>query len=119
MYPHATVESAVTDALRLSKGMSYKNALAGLALGDGKTTIIADSRSANKLKLLSAFARHIQTLNGRYWTAIDAGVGVGDIAYMSRDTDFTFTLVDEASGRLNPAVFTALDGHVSIEATVR
>ena len=119
MYPYATVEDAVTDVLRLSKGMSYKNALAGLALGGGKAVIIADSRGANKSELLSAFARHVQTLNGRYWTAIDVGVGVGDVAHMSRDTDFTFTLVDEAAGRLNPAVFTALGGYVSIEATVR
>ena len=118
MYPYATIEEAVTDVLRLSKGMSYKNALAGLKLGGGKAVVIADSRAANKPLLLSAFARHVQALNGRYWTAIDVGVGVDDVAHMSRDTDFTFTLVDERAGRLNPAVFTALGGYVSIEATV-
>lgn len=119
MYPYATADHALTDVLRLSKGMSYKNALAGLKLGGGKAVIIADSKSAQKPQLLSAFAKHVQTLNGRYWTAIDVGVGVDDVARMSRDTDFTFTLVDERAGRLNPAVFTALGGFVSIEATVR
>ena len=119
MYPYATIEDAVTDVLRLSKGMSYKNALAGLELGGGKAVIIADSRGDRKPELLSAFAKHVQALGGRYWTAIDVGDGVDDVAHMSRDTDFTFTLVDEGAGRLNPAVFTALGGYVSIEATVR
>ncbi len=119
MYPYATIEDAVTDVLRLSKGMSYKNALAGLALGGGKAVVIADSRAPNKPKLLAAFAKQVQTLNGRYWTAIDVGVGVEDVAGMARDTDFAFTLVDERAGRHNPAVFTALGGFVSIEATVR
>ena len=118
MYPYKTLEDALTDALRLSRGMSYKNALAGLKLGGGKAVVIADSRAAAKPQLLSAFAKHVQTLGGRYWTAIDVGVGVEDVAHMGRDTDFVFTLVDERSGRLNPAVFTALGGFVSIEATV-
>lgn len=119
MYPYKTLEAALTDVLRLSRGMSYKNALAGLKLGGGKAVVIADSNAANKPKKLSAFAKHVQTLAGRYWTAIDVGVGVEDVAHMARDTDFAFTLVDERSGRLNPAVFTALGGFVSLEATVK
>ena len=118
MYPYASFEDALTDALRLSRGMSYKNALAGLRLGGGKAVVIADSRAPTKPQLLSSFARHVQSLAGRYWTAIDVGVGVDDVAHMARDTDFVFTLVDEESGRLNPAVFTALGGYVSIEATI-
>ncbi|MEM8974420.1 MAG: Glu/Leu/Phe/Val dehydrogenase dimerization domain-containing protein, partial [Pseudomonadota bacterium] len=85
MYPYASIEDAVTDVLRLSQGMSYKNALAGLKLGGGKSVIIADSRDAQKPRLLSAFAKHVQALNGRYWTAIDVGVGVDDVAHMSRE----------------------------------
>lgn len=119
MYPYKTLDDALTDVLRLSRGMSYKNALAGLALGGGKAVVIADSRAANKPKLLTAFAKHVQTLGGRYWTAIDVGVGVDDVAHIARDTDYAFCLVDERSGRLNPAVFTALGGFVSIQATVR
>lgn len=119
MYPYATLESALTDVLRLSRGMSYENALAGLKLGGGKAVVIADSNAADKSKRLSAFAKHVQLLAGRYWTAIDVGVGVEDVAHMARDTDYAFTLVDERSGRLNPAVFTALGGYVAIEATVR
>lgn len=116
MYPYATVDDALVDVLRLSRGMSYKNALAGLALGGGKAVIIADPHAPAKPKLLRAFARHVQTLNGRYWTAIDVGVGVEDVALIARDTDYAFCLVDERAGRLNPAVFTALGGFVSLHA---
>jgi leucine dehydrogenase len=117
MYPYKTPDDALSDVLRLSRGMSYKNALAGLALGGGKAVIIADPSAANKPRLLTAFAKHIQTINGRYWTAIDVGVGVEDVAHMSRTTDFVFCLTDERAGRLNPAVFTALGGFVSLKAT--
>jgi len=117
MYPYKTSDDALADVLRLSRGMSYKNALAGLALGGGKSVIIADPHAGNKPRLLTAFAKHIQTLNGRYWTAIDVGVGVEDVAHMARDTDFVFCLTDERAGRLNPAVFTALGGFVSLRAT--
>ena len=119
MYPYNSLEHALTDVLRLSRGMSYKNALAGLKLGGGKAVIVADPHGPNKPKLLSAFAKHVQTLGGRYWTAIDVGVGVDDVAFMGRNTDYVFTLVDERSGRQNPAVFTALGGFVSIESTVQ
>ena len=117
MYPYATPDDALRDVLRLSRGMSYKNALAGLALGGGKAVIIADPRAGNKQPLLSAFAKQVQKLNGRYWTAIDVGVGVEDIAIMARDTDYVFCLTDERAGRLNPAVFTALGGFVALKAT--
>ena len=116
MYPYPTTEDALTDVLRLSRGMSYKNALAGLKLGGGKAVIIADPRGGRKQPLLTAFAKQLETLNGRYWTAIDVGVGVEDVALMSRDTRFVFCIVDERSGRRNPAVFTALGGFVAIEA---
>ncbi len=119
MYPYRTTQDALTDVLRLSRGMTYKNALAGLKLGGGKAVVIADSRGSDKARLLSAFAKHVQALAGRYWTAIDVGVGVRDVAHMSKKTDYTFTRVDRKAGRLNPAVFTALGGFVSIEATVR
>ena len=119
LYPYATLDDALKDVLRLSRGMSYKNALAGLKLGGGKAVVIGDPRGPGKARLLTAFARHVQTLAGRYWTAIDVGVGVRDVAHMAKTTDFAFTLVNTKAGRLNPAVFTALGGYVSIEATVR
>ncbi|MEL6280838.1 MAG: Glu/Leu/Phe/Val dehydrogenase dimerization domain-containing protein, partial [Pseudomonadota bacterium] len=119
MYPYANAEAALTDALRLSQGMTYKNALAGLALGGGKAVIIADPAAANKDEVLRAFAFHVQSLGGRYWTAIDVGVGARDVATMGEVTDYVFTLVDESKGRPDTAVFTALGGFVGLEATAR
>jgi len=74
MHPYASTDDALTDVLRLSKGMSYKNAIAGLPLGGGKSVIIADPKRTDKAELLRAFSHHIQKLNGQYWTAIDVGV---------------------------------------------
>ncbi len=119
MYPYKTLDGALTDVLRLARGMSYKNALAGLQLGGGKAVIISEPGTPQKPQLLTAFAKHVQTLGGRYWTAIDVGVGVADVAHMARHCDYMFTLVDERRGRRNPAVFTALGGFVAIEATVQ
>lgn len=69
MMPYASVDEALTDVLRLSKGMTYKSALAGLPLGGGKSVIIADPASPQKADVLRAFGRHVQALGGRYWTA--------------------------------------------------
>ena len=72
MHPYASEEDALTDVLRLSRGMSYKNAMANLPLGGGKCVIIADPSRPDKAELLRAFSRHVQALGGRYWTAMSA-----------------------------------------------
>ena len=64
MYPYASEGDALADALRLSKGMTYKNAVAGLPLGGGKCVIIADPANPKKPELLRAFAQHVQSLQG-------------------------------------------------------
>src|ERR1051326_5725528 len=66
-------EEALTDALRLSQGMTYKTALAGLPLGGGKSIIIGDHSTLNRTALLCAHGRLVDTLNGRYVTAEDVG----------------------------------------------
>ncbi len=119
MYPYATIDVALTDALRLSKGMSYKNALAGLPLGGGKSVIIADPSAPDKAESLRAFAAHVQSLSGRYWTAIDIGVGADDIAVMGQKTEFVFSGVNERNGREDTAMATAHGGFVAIKAAVR
>ena len=75
MFNYETPGDALTDALRLSRGMSYKNSLAGLPLGGGKAVILADPRAPGKAERLAAFADFVQGLRGDYWTAIDVGVG--------------------------------------------
>ncbi len=88
MHPYESADEALTDVLRLSKGMSYKNAIAGLPLGGGKSVIIADPKRDDKAELLRAFSRHVQTLNGQYWTAIDVGVSPKDADILAENSDF-------------------------------
>lgn len=119
MFPYESTEAALTDALRLSRGMSYKNALAGLPLGGGKSVIIGNPRSADKPEILRAFGRHINSLQGRYWSAIDVGISAADVAIMNEETRYVFSLVDPAKGRQDTALSTALGGFVSIKACVK
>jgi len=119
MHPYATAADALTDVLRLSKGMSYKNALANLPLGGGKSVIIADPAGANKADLLRAFSHHVQTLNGRYWTAIDIGVGPADADILAESCDFIFARASQYEEGFNPSLFTALGGFTGIRAVAK
>jgi len=116
MQPYGSEADALTDVLRLSKGMSYKNAVAGLPLGGGKCVIIADPASAEKAKLLRAFARHVQALAGHFWTAIDVGVGPQDADVLAERCDYIFARASQYSQEFNPSSYTALGGFVGIGA---
>ena len=116
MHPYATEQEALTDVLRLSRGMTYKNAGAGLPLGGGKCVIIADPDDPNKPTLLRAFAHHVQALQGRYWTAIDIGVGPEDADILAENCDFIFARASQYEVGFNPSNFTALGGFVGIKA---
>jgi leucine dehydrogenase len=119
VYPYATLDDALTDVLRLSRGMSYKNALADLPLGGGKGVIVADASDPNKAELLRAFARHVQSLGGRYWTAIDVGIGPADADILAEECDYVFTRASQYPDGFNPAHFTALGGFVGIRAVAK
>lgn len=97
MWPYASEAAALEDVLRLSKGMTYKAAVAGLNLGGGKAVIIGDPKRDKNEKLFRAFGRHIQGLGGRYITAEDVGICVRDMEWVRMETDFV-TGVDEAAG---------------------
>lgn len=116
MHPYSTEEDALTDVLRLSKGMTYKNAIAGLPLGGGKCVIIANPTDPRKPEMLRAFAEHVQTLNGRYWTAIDVGVGPEDADILAERCDYIFARASQYEEGFNPSAFTALGGFVGIRA---
>src|SRR5512137_454235 len=79
MWPYATTAEAVADVLRLSRGMSYKNAMANLAFGGGKAVIIADARKSKSPELFEAFGRFVDSLGGRYVTAEDVGTTTADM----------------------------------------
>ncbi|MCY0900364.1 MAG: leucine dehydrogenase [Firmicutes bacterium] len=102
MWPYASEEDAITDALRLSRGMTYKNAAMGLDLGGGKSVIWADSRVDKNEALLRAFGRLIESLQGRYLTAEDVGMTAADMAVVARETRFVGGL-QETSGDPSPA----------------
>jgi leucine dehydrogenase len=116
MYPYASADDALTDVLRLSRGMSYKNALADLPLGGGKCVIIADPARPDKAAVLRAFSRHVQALGGRYWTAIDIGVGPRDADILAESCDYIFARASQYPDGFDPSLFTALGGFVGIRA---
>jgi len=116
MYPYETYDDALTDVLRLSEGMSYKNAIAGLPLGGGKCVIIADPNTPNKKQLLRAFSKHVQHLNGRYWTAIDVGVGPEDADVLAENCDYIFARASQYPTGFNPSLFTAFGGFTGVRA---
>ena len=85
-WQYATDEEAITDALRLSRGMTYKNAVAGLHLGGGKSIIIGDNKTKNREKIFRAHGRFVETLGGRYITAEDVGTNTKDMSYVQLET---------------------------------
>jgi leucine dehydrogenase len=119
MFPYESTDAALKDVLRLSKGMSYKNAIAGLPLGGGKCVIIADPSRPDKADLLRAFSKHVQSLGGRYWTAIDVGVGPKDADILAENCDYIFARASQYPEGFNPSKFTALGGFTGIRAVVK
>ena len=104
MWNYASSTEALEDVLRLSRGMSYKNAVADLEMGGGKSVIIGDSRTQKTPELFRAFGRAVDTLGGIYYAAEDVGVSVADIAEARKVTPYVLGLNDgpEASGDPSP-----------------
>ena len=111
---------AVTDALRLSRGMSYKNAMAGLPLGGGKGVILADRAGTKTASLLEAFGRSVESLGGRYVTAEDVGISTDDMVAISKATKFVSGLpVAQGSAGGDPGPFTAYGVFLGVKAAVK
>ena len=106
-HPYATEEEAVQDALNLARGMSYKNALAGLDLGGGKAVIIGDPATVKTEALLRAYGRFVQSLGGRYVTACDVGTYVADMDVVARECDYVTGRSPEYGGAGDSSVLTA------------
>jgi len=104
MWNYGTATEALEDVLRLSRGMSYKNAVADLEMGGGKSVIIGDSRTQKSPELFQAFGRCLDRLGGYYYAADDVGVSVADMAEARKVTPFVLGLNDgpEASGDPSP-----------------
>lgn len=111
---------ALTDALRLSRGMSYKNAMAGLPLGGGKAVVMIDPAQPKTPQMLAAFGRVVDSLQGQYITAEDVGATVADMEIVASQTRYVSGLPRTAvSSDGNPSPKTALGVYLGIKAAVK
>ena len=106
-YPYASEEDALADVLDLSRGMAYKNALAGLDLGGGKAVIWGDPEQIKSEALLRAYGRFVESLGGRYYTACDVGTYVADMDVVARETRYVTGRSVEHGGAGDSSILTA------------
>ncbi len=106
-YPYGSEDAAVQDVLNLSRGMTYKAALAGLDLGGGKAVILGDPERLKSEPLLRAYGQFVQSLGGRYITACDVGTYVEDMDVIARECDFVCGRSVENGGSGDSSVLTA------------
>ncbi|CAM3226211.1 Leucine dehydrogenase [Sphingomonas antarctica] len=117
---YADKGDAITDVLRLSRGMSYKNAMAGLPMGGGKAVILADANNTKTPDMIAAFGRAIDSLGGRYITAEDVGISTDDMVAVRKETKFVSGLPvagGEAGG--DPGPYTAMGVYLGVKAAAR
>jgi leucine dehydrogenase len=113
---YGSTDEAITDALRLARGMTYKSAVAGINLGGGKSVIIGDNKRSDREALFRAHGRFIETLNGRYITAEDIGTSPADMEYIKLETDHVAGLLG-LSG--DPSPVTAYGVYVGMKAAAK
>lgn len=116
IYPYASFDDALFDVLRLSKGMTFKSALAESGLGGGKSVIIADPKTEKTPEMLRSFGRAVESFGGRYICAEDYGCTTDDVRIIREETKYVVGLDHEKSSG-NPAPFTAWGVFRGIEAT--
>jgi leucine dehydrogenase len=117
---YAKDDDALTDALRLSRGMSYKNAMAGLPLGGGKSVLLAPADRTKSTDMLHAFGKAVDGLGGRYVTAEDVGINVADMIEVARSTKYVAGLPNSAGDvGGDPGPHTSLGVFLGIKAAVK
>ncbi len=124
MYPYSSEEDAVKDVLRLSRGMTYKSALAGLPMGGGKSVIIGNPATDKSEALFRAMGRFVNSLSGQYVMAQDSGTSVADLQAAAKETSYVAgieeTVDDQGNIRDgNPSPATAFGVFVGIQAAVK
>ena len=124
MFPYASDEEALRDVLRLSRGMTYKSALANLDLGGGKSVIIGDPRKQKSEALLEAMGKHLEGLGGQYIAAEDSGTSVPDLKVMGRHTKHVAGIVERTAfdgqpSNGDPSPTTAYGTFVGLKAAVK
>ena len=119
MWNYATEEEALIDVLRLSEGMTYKAAAAGLNLGGGKAVIIGDHKKDKSEAMFRAFGQYINALNGRYITAEDVGTTVKDMEQIYMETQWVTGIPKGLGGSGDPSPYTAHGVLMGLKAAVK
>lgn len=119
MWNYATEAEALTDVLRLSRGMTYKSSLAGLNLGGGKAVIIGDSRTQKSEALFRRFGKFVDSLGGKYITAEDVGISTRDIEWVSMETEHVAGLPEYSGGSGDPSPVTAYGVYMGMKAAAK
>jgi leucine dehydrogenase len=115
-WQYASDEEAIVDALRLARGMTYKNAVAGLNLGGGKAVIIGDNKTVHREMLFRAHGRFVESLGGRYVTAEDVGTSTADMDFVHMETEYVTGLTDRSG---DPSPVTARGVFRAIQASAK
>lgn len=116
MWNYATEEEAIKDVLRLSRGMTYKNAISGLDLGGGKAVIIGDSRKDKSEALMRRFGQFVDSLGGKYITAEDVGISPQDMQWVSMETKHVAGLPGKSG---DPSPVTAFGVYMGMKASAK
>ncbi|MFT4736229.1 MAG: leucine dehydrogenase [Cyclobacteriaceae bacterium] len=119
MWNYESEQHAVQDALRLSRGMTYKNAIAGLNIGGGKAVIMGDARKIKNEALMRRFGRFVDSLAGRYWTAEDVNMSTKDMEYIRMETPYVVGMPESMGGSGDPSPVTAYGVYMGIKASAK
>lgn len=119
MWNYNSMDEALRDVLRLSKGMTYKAAVAGLNLGGGKAVIIGDSKTDKSEILFRTFGKFIEGLAGRYITAEDVGTSVKDMEYVRMETKYVTGIPQSRGGSGDPSPVTGYGVYVGMKACAK
>ncbi len=118
-YPYNSNEEALRDVLRLSRGMTYKSAVAGLDVGGGKSVIIGDPKTGKRESLFRAFGRFLESLGGRYIAAEDVNTCVQDMDWIHQETRYVTGISPSSGGSGDPSAMTALGVFRGIKASLK
>jgi len=116
MWNYANEEDAITDVLRLSRGMTYKNSISGLNLGGGKAVIIGDSYTQKNEALFRRFGKFVESLSGKYITAEDVGISPQDMVWVNKETNHVAGLPGKSG---DPSPVTAYGVYVGMKACAK
>lgn len=119
MWSYASDNDALTDVLRLSRGMTYKAAISGLNLGGGKAVIIGDSRTLKSEALMRRFGSFVDSLGGKYITAEDVGMTTKDMEYIHLETDHVVGIPETLGGGGDPSPVTAYGVYMGMKASAK